>query len=141
MGEQLYNKKSKDDLVKDLHSEDFVRLTISFYKYMVIDNPEDLRDQMYRDFSSMRIFGRVYIAKEGVNVQISIPEYHKDDFIKYMNKSNKLSQLNQLIYRSNLLGSDLSITNFGGGNTSSKIIVKDPITKRKEKISLLSLSA
>ena len=37
------------------------------------------------------------------------------------NKSNKLSQLNQLIYRSNLLGSDLSITNFGGGNTSSKI--------------------
>ena len=50
------------------------------------------------------------------------------------NKSNKLSQLNQLIYRSNLLGSDLSITNFGGGNTSSKIIVKDPITKTKEKI-------
>jgi|TARA_B110000263_G_C15306976_1_gene510936 rhamnulose-1-phosphate aldolase/alcohol dehydrogenase len=49
-------------------------------------------------------------------------------------KSNKLSHLNQLIYRSNLLGSDLSITNFGGGNTSSKIIVKDPITRRKEKI-------
>jgi len=46
------------------------------------------------------------------------------------NKSNKLSQLNQLIYRSNLLGSNLSITNFGGGNTSSKIIVKDPITKK-----------
>ena len=52
----------------------------------------------------------------------------------WKNKSNKLSQLNQLIYRSNLLGSNLSITNFGGGNTSSKIIVKDPITKTKEKI-------
>tara|TARA_B100001079_G_scaffold241260_1_gene226634 strand:+ start:118 stop:333 length:216 start_codon:yes stop_codon:yes gene_type:complete len=53
------------------------------------------------------------------------------------NKSNKLSQLNQLIYRSNLLGSNLSITNFGGGNTSSKIIVKDPITKKKKKFYML----
>jgi rhamnose utilization protein RhaD (predicted bifunctional aldolase and dehydrogenase) len=43
---------------------------------------------------------------------------------------NKLSQLNQLIKRSNLLGEDLKVTNFGGGNTSSKIIQKDPITKK-----------
>ncbi|MFN5913669.1 MAG: hypothetical protein ACK43J_04685, partial [Chitinophagaceae bacterium] len=33
-----------------------------------------------------------------------------------------------LIYRSNLLGSDLRITNFGGGNTSCKVISKDPLT-------------
>ena len=47
---------------------------------------------------------------------------------------NKLSQLNQLIKRSNLLGGDLKVTNFGGGNTSSKIIQKDPITKKNETI-------
>ena len=47
---------------------------------------------------------------------------------------NKLSQLNQLIKRSNLLGEDLKVTNFGGGNTSSKIIQKDPITKKNETI-------
>jgi rhamnose utilization protein RhaD (predicted bifunctional aldolase and dehydrogenase)/NAD(P)-dependent dehydrogenase (short-subunit alcohol dehydrogenase family) len=33
-----------------------------------------------------------------------------------------------LRYRSNLLGSDLRITNFGGGNTSSKVLAKDPLT-------------
>ena len=49
-------------------------------------------------------------------------------------KACKLNQLNQLIYRSNLLGSDLSITNFGGGNTSSKILQRDPITKERENI-------
>ena len=49
-------------------------------------------------------------------------------------KFNKLSQLNQLIKRSNLLGGDLKVTNFGGGNTSSKIIQKDPITKKNETI-------
>ena len=47
---------------------------------------------------------------------------------------NKLSKLNQLIKRSNLLGSDLKVTNFGGGNTSSKIILKDPITKKNETV-------
>ncbi len=33
-----------------------------------------------------------------------------------------------LLYRSNLLGSDLRITNFGGGNTSAKVAAKDPLT-------------
>jgi rhamnulose-1-phosphate aldolase/alcohol dehydrogenase len=33
-----------------------------------------------------------------------------------------------LLYRSNLLGSDLRITNFGGGNTSAKVKMKDPLT-------------
>ncbi|WP_242918365.1 bifunctional rhamnulose-1-phosphate aldolase/short-chain dehydrogenase [Caulobacter sp. CCUG 60055] len=33
-----------------------------------------------------------------------------------------------LLYRSNLLGSDLTVTNFGGGNTSAKLDAKDPLT-------------
>ncbi len=39
-----------------------------------------------------------------------------------------------LRYRSNLLGSDLRITNFGGGNTSSKILQTDPLSGRKEMV-------
>ena len=38
------------------------------------------------------------------------------------------NQLGLLRYRSNLLGADLRITNFGGGNTSSKIELPDPFT-------------
>src|ERR1700730_6752672 len=33
-----------------------------------------------------------------------------------------------LLYRSNLLGSDLTVTNFGGGNTSAKLQERDPLT-------------
>ncbi|MDF3021282.1 MAG: putative oxidoreductase YuxG [Steroidobacteraceae bacterium] len=40
----------------------------------------------------------------------------------------KLSPSELLLYRSNLLGSDKRITNFGGGNTSAKIREKDPLT-------------
>jgi rhamnulose-1-phosphate aldolase/alcohol dehydrogenase len=39
-----------------------------------------------------------------------------------------LSPAEQLLYRSNLLGSDLTVTNFGGGNTSAKIVETDPLT-------------
>src|SRR3979409_430553 len=39
-----------------------------------------------------------------------------------------------LRYRSNLLGSDLRITNFGGGNTSSKIVIKDQLTGEEVRV-------
>lgn len=43
-------------------------------------------------------------------------------------KARGLSELELLVYRSNLLGADLRLTNFAGGNTSSKIVEKDPLT-------------
>ena len=53
MTEQLYNKKSKDDLIGDLNSEDFNRLTLSFYKYIEIDasfvGPPPFIDSFNRD--------------------------------------------------------------------------------------------
>ena len=42
----------------------------------------------------------------------------------------KLDPVGRLIYRSNKLGSDLRITNTGGGNTSSKIMETDPLIKQ-----------
>ena len=49
-------------------------------------------------------------------------------------KSTKLSLLKLLVYRSRLLGADLQVTNFGGGNTSTKLLLTDPLTNKKEKI-------
>ena len=43
-------------------------------------------------------------------------------------KAAKLSPAEQLVYRSNLLGSDQRITNTGGGNTSAKLMERDPLT-------------
>src|SRR3954452_6344649 len=45
--------------------------------------------------------------------------------------AGKLDEPELLRYRSNLLGSDLRITNFGGGNTSSKVAMKDPLTGKE----------
>jgi rhamnulose-1-phosphate aldolase/alcohol dehydrogenase len=45
-----------------------------------------------------------------------------------------LDEPGQLLYRSNLLGADLRITNFGGGNTSAKIETPDPLTRKTVRV-------
>src|SRR5712664_3526697 len=52
-------------------------------------------------------------------------------FVKYLwqdEVANQLSELDRLVYRSNKLGEDLTLTNTGGGNTSSKLREEDPLT-------------
>ena len=46
----------------------------------------------------------------------------------------KMDPVERLIYRSNILGADARITNTGGGNTSSKIEVKDPLTGERARV-------
>ena len=80
MVKKLYNKKSKEELVNNLNYESFKRITCSFYNYTPIENPEVLRDNIYSYFESLNIFGRVYIASEGINAQISVPDYKWKEF-------------------------------------------------------------
>ena len=42
----------------------------TFYKYVIIDFPDDLRDQLYIDWDNLKIFGRIYLAKEGINIKV-----------------------------------------------------------------------
>ena len=79
---KLYNQKSKDLLVKKLESEDFNRTTCSFYKYVNIVDPITFRDKIYEEFDNLEILGRVYIAEEGMNAQISVPDKNWGLFLK-----------------------------------------------------------
>jgi len=91
--EILYNKKNRLDLEKELKNETFSRVTCSFYRYILIENPELARDQLYRDWSDLKIFGRIYIANEGINAQLSCPEKNWDLFIKTMNSHDYLKDV------------------------------------------------
>src|ERR687883_846741 len=58
-------------------------------------------------------------------------------YVNYLWDDERASQLNpveRLVYRSNLLGSDLRITNTGGGNTSSKLMETDPLTGERVEV-------
>lgn len=80
----LHNRKDKAQLLKDLENESCSRKTVSFYRYVELDNLEDLRDELYREWRALGVLGRVYVAKEGINAQISLPEENWSSFVEQL---------------------------------------------------------
>ena len=89
----MYNKKSIIELKKSLKRESFNRITCSFYKYCFIDNPEGLRNKLYSDLIEQGILGRIYVSKEGINAQISIPEHNIGYFKSYIHSIDVFSDI------------------------------------------------
>jgi UPF0176 protein len=81
----LYNSIDRKILLANLMSEPFVRKTISLYRYFILDNPQEIRDQLYLEWSELKCFGRIYIAREGINAQMSVPEENFEAFQHTLN--------------------------------------------------------
>lgn len=56
-----------------MYESDEARTTLSFYQYHPIANPKRFRDTLYLRWNKLRVFGRIYIAHEGINGQVSVP--------------------------------------------------------------------
>ncbi|NLR69154.1 rhodanese-related sulfurtransferase [Chitinophaga varians] len=76
----LHNRVSAAELRKRLLLETFKRVTVSFYQYAKIEDPQAFRDQLYESLFKLDVFGRIYVAHEGINAQISVPEHHFEAF-------------------------------------------------------------
>lgn len=76
----LYNRVNKEELKKKIAEDPTPRTTLSFYKYVIIENPDELRDQFFYDWSLLGVLGRIYLAKEGINAQLSLPTEKFDLF-------------------------------------------------------------
>lgn len=76
----LHNRISNEELKARMLAETEPRITISFYKYFNINDPHTFRDEMYVKFLELNVFGRIYIAQEGINAQISVPESNFEQF-------------------------------------------------------------
>ena len=64
--------------------EEEPRKTISFYKYALIEDPKAFRDTLYKNLDEIKVFGRIYIAHEGINAQISVPVSNFEKFRDYL---------------------------------------------------------
>ncbi len=89
---QLHNKIDKRILKEKLAESDIPRTTLSFYKYARIGNVNLFRDHFYQLLSEVDTFGRIYVAHEGVNGQISVPTHSLDDL---RNRMNQITFLNE----------------------------------------------
>ena len=76
----LHNKISNEELKKRMLAETKPRTTVSFYKYFHIESPQTFRDALYQKLYELQVFGRIYIAEEGINGQISVPEDRFESF-------------------------------------------------------------
>ncbi|TRX52373.1 rhodanese-related sulfurtransferase [Fulvivirga sp. M361] len=81
----LHNRINKNVLKQKLSESDEKRITLSFYRYLKIDDVPAYRDQLYLDFSNLGVMGRIYLANEGINGQISVPEERFESFREYIN--------------------------------------------------------
>ena len=70
---QLYNKLSAKERAEIIDLAGEKRLTISFYQYHKIENPQVFRDQLFVDWNKLDVLGRIYVSFEGINAQLSVP--------------------------------------------------------------------
>ncbi|NNM18907.1 MAG: rhodanese-related sulfurtransferase, partial [Croceitalea sp.] len=90
---QLYNTlsgKEREKLIEEAGKE---RLTISFYKYAQIGNPKIFRNHLFVHWDTLEVLGRIYVAKEGINAQLSVPA---DNFEAFKAHLDSISFLNNV---------------------------------------------
>lgn len=81
---QLYNTLSADERRQLIEESGKQRLTLSFYAYAHIENPQEFRDNLFRVWDSQEVLGRIYVATEGINAQLSLPADRFDEFKAYL---------------------------------------------------------
>ena len=70
---QLYNTLSAKEREQLIEQAGKRRLTLSFYQYANIGNPELFRNHLFLVWHELDVLGRIYVAHEGINAQLSVP--------------------------------------------------------------------
>jgi UPF0176 protein len=81
----LHNRVSQEELKARLMLETDKRITVSFYQYFPIPDPAKFRDELYIALDSLKVYGRIYVAQEGMNAQVSVPELNFESFRDQLN--------------------------------------------------------
>ncbi|MEE3225985.1 MAG: hypothetical protein VX253_08715, partial [Bacteroidota bacterium] len=81
---QLYNKLSAKERAALIDEAGEDRLTLSFYQYAKIGNPQLFRDHLFLAWNQMDVLGRIYVAHEGINAQLSVPAKRFDEFKTFL---------------------------------------------------------
>jgi UPF0176 protein len=89
----LYNRINNEELKQVMLQETEPRTTISFYNYFSIENPKAFRDYLYKHLDELSVFGRIFVAHEGINAQISVPSNNFEDFKTFLYSIEPLNGL------------------------------------------------
>ena len=90
---QLYNKLSAKERAALIDEAGKDRITISFYQYHKIENPQLFRDKLFLEWQTLDVLGRTYVSYEGINAQISVPS---ENFLELKKQLDSISFLNNI---------------------------------------------
>jgi UPF0176 protein len=90
---QLHNRISRRELKERIKQDSTPRTTISFYCYFKIDEPQLFRNELYKQLKVLGVLGRIYVASEGINAQISVPAENFEAFKSYLYSIDPLNGL------------------------------------------------
>ncbi len=90
---QLYNKLSAKERAALIDEAGKDRITISFYQYCKIENPQLFRDKLFLEWNALDVLGRTYVSFEGINAQISVSS---ENFIKLKEQLETISFLKNI---------------------------------------------
>lgn len=101
---QLYNKLSAKERAELIEKAGKDRMTISFYKYAKIGNPEILRNHLFINWDKIDVLGRIYVSYEGINAQLSVPAENFNTFKEHLDTITFLEnvRLNVAIEQDNM---------------------------------------
>lgn len=88
---QLYNKLSAKERAELIDKAGQNRLTLSFYKYAKIGNPQVFRDHLFITWNALDVLGRIYVAHEGINGQLSLPADRFNEFKTHLDSIDFLN--------------------------------------------------
>ncbi len=90
---QLYNKLSAKERAALIEEAGKDRMTISFYQYAKIGNPQVLRDHLFLNWDQLEVLGRIYVANEGINAQLSVPAENFNAFKTHLDSISFLKDV------------------------------------------------
>ena len=83
---QLYNTLSAKERAQLIEEAGQERLTLSFYQYAQLGNPQLFRDYLFLQWNPLGVLGRIYVAHEGINAQLSLPAKQFETFKKTLDE-------------------------------------------------------
>ncbi len=90
---QLYNTLSAEERAALIEESGKQRLTLSFYAYANIEDPKAFRDSLFVTWNKLEVLGRIYVATEGINAQLSLPA---DNFYAFKDHLDTISFLKDI---------------------------------------------
>jgi UPF0176 protein len=136
----LYNRIEGRLLKEKIRSTPQKRKTISFYKYHHLSDPTDFRNQLYLGLESLEVLGRIYVASEGINAQISVPEDKLESFQSYLYSISFLNNVRlniavqddgrsffklKILVRKKIVADGLDDASFDSSNTGKHVDAKE----------------